>query len=160
MIFVTVGTSKFSFNRLIKKIDELIGEGKIKEEVIIQIGYSTYEPKYAKWFRFESYAKMKELIQKSRIIITHGGVGSILTCLVYKKTVIAVPRMKRFKEHVDDHQVDLVKELSKEGKVIAVFDVEDIEKVLFKKNKFKHRSTKKLLISEIKKYIDEIAKLI
>ncbi|MBU5687978.1 MAG: beta-1,4-galactosyltransferase [Candidatus Aenigmarchaeota archaeon] len=158
MIFVTVGTNQFSFNRLIKKIDELIRDGKIKEEVVIQIGHSTYEPKHAKWFRFESYEKIKELTSKSRIVITHGGVGSILTALMYKKTVIAVPRMKIFNEHVDDHQVELVKELSKDGKIIAVFDIDKLQDAINKKSKFSYKSTRENLVKEIKEYIHKINK--
>ncbi|MBU5687912.1 MAG: PssE/Cps14G family polysaccharide biosynthesis glycosyltransferase [Candidatus Aenigmatarchaeota archaeon] len=158
MIFVTVGTSKFSFNRLIKKIDELVGKGKIKEEVIIQIGHSTYIPKYTKWFRFDSYENMKELTKKCRILITHGGVGSILTGLMFKKTIIAVPRMKKFKEHIDDHQVELIKELSKDGKIIPIFDLNDIENAINKKIKFKYKTKKNFLIKEIKEYIHKINK--
>lgn len=158
MIFVTVGTNENNFDRLLRKIDELIEAGKIKEEVIMQIGHSSYIPKNAKWFKFESYEKMKELNEKASIVITHGGVGSILTALIYKKTVIAVPRMKKFNEHVDDHQVELVKELVKDGKVIGVFNIDDIEDVLNKKTKFKIKSTKYRLINEIKKYLENIEK--
>lgn len=159
MIFVTVGTNKFSFNRLIKKIDELIRDGKITEKVVMQIGHSTYEPKYASWFRFESYEKIKELTKKARLVITHAGVGSILTSLSFNKITIVVPRMKKFNEHIDDHQVELARELSKESKVLVVFDVEQLYKFLNKRVNFVNKNRKNRLALEIKKYIDKISKL-
>jgi len=156
MIFVTVGTNDHSFDRLLRKIDEMIEKGKIKEEVIIQIGHSKYIPKNAKWFRFETYENVKKLNKGARLIITHGGVGSILTALIYKKPVIAVPRMMKFNEHVDDHQVELVKELSSKFKIRAVFDIDDLEKELKIDAKPKYESTKRRLIKKIKEYIDKI----
>ncbi|MCX8179205.1 MAG: beta-1,4-galactosyltransferase [Candidatus Aenigmarchaeota archaeon] len=159
MIFVTVGTNKFSFNRLIKKVDELIRDGKITEKVVMQIGYSTYEPRYASWFRFESYEKIKELTKKARLVITHAGVGSILTSLSFNKITIVVPRMKKFNEHIDDHQVELARELSKESKVLVVFDVEQLYKFLNKRVNFVNKNRKNKLVFEIKKYIDKTSKL-
>lgn len=153
MIFVTVGTDTNSFNRLLKKVDELIENGKINEEVIMQIGNSNYEPKNAKWFRFESYEIMKQLNQKARLVITHGGVGSILTALIFGKPVFAVPRLKKFKEHVDDQQTELVKVLDKEGYVKGIFNLDRLEDEIktFKVRKMK--STKSLLINELKKQL-------
>lgn len=154
MIFVTVGTHSKSFDRLLKEVDSLIEKNKIKEKVIMQIGYSIYEPKNAQWFRFSNYKKMKELNKKARIVITHGGVGSILTALMYNKPVIAVPRLKKFNEHSDDHQLELVKRMSKEKKLIGVFNIKNLEKILSKKEKYtKLKSTKKELSDEIKKIL-------
>ena len=58
MIFVTVGTHEQPFNRLIKKIDELKQDGTIEEDVIIQTGFSTYEPKYCQWSKLIPYQQM------------------------------------------------------------------------------------------------------
>lgn len=159
MIFVTVGTDTNSFNRLLKKVDELIGN-EINEDVIMQIGHSTYEPKNAKWFRFESYETMKQLNQKARIVITHGGVGSILTALIFEKPVFAVPRLKKFKEHVDDQQTELVKILDKEGYVKGIFDLDKLENEIKSFEAKKIKSTKKLLIKELKKYLSYYEKQI
>jgi len=155
MIFVTVGTDTNSFNRLLKKVDELIEENKIKDEVIMQIGYSTYIPKYAKWFRFASYNEIKILNKKAKLIITHGGVGSILTALIFEKPVLAVPRLKKFKEHVDDQQTELVKALDKEGYIKGVFDLNKLESEIKKFKMKKVKSTKSMLIKEIKNYLSK-----
>ena len=55
MIFVTVGTHEQQFNRLIQKVDELKRDGYIKEDVFMQIGYSTYKPQYCQWQYMISY---------------------------------------------------------------------------------------------------------
>ena len=73
MIFVTVGTHEQQFNRLVENVDTLKKEGIIKEDVIIQTGYSTYEPRYCKWKKFFPYKEMIELVDSARIVITHGG---------------------------------------------------------------------------------------
>ena len=78
MIFVTVGTHEQPFNRLIKKIDELKKNGIIQEEVIIQTGFSTYEPTCCYWDKFIPYRQMQKNVESARIIITHGGARDII----------------------------------------------------------------------------------
>ena len=58
MIFVTVGTHEQPFNRLIQKVDELKKDGTIQDDVIIQTGFSTYEPKYCQWSKLIPYQQM------------------------------------------------------------------------------------------------------
>ena len=78
MIFVTVGTHEQPFNRLIKKIDELKQDGTIEEDVIIQTGFSTYEPKYCQWSKLIPYQQMVKNVADARIVITHGGARDII----------------------------------------------------------------------------------
>lgn len=131
MIFLTVGTHEQQFNRLIKCIDELVREGVIKEEVIMQIGYSTYEPKYCKWFSLIPYADMETYISKARLIITHGGPATFIMPLQKGKIPIVVPRQYEFNEHVNDHQLEFVKIISKRMKnIIPVYDIKDMENIV------------------------------
>ena len=127
MIFVTVGTHEQPFNRLVKYMDDLVLDGTIKEKVIIQTGYSTYEPKYSTWQKFYSYQQMKKNIEDARIIITHGGPSIFIMPLQVSKTPIVVPRQKAFDEHVNDHQVDFCNTVAERMGTIVV--VEDIEKL-------------------------------
>lgn len=127
MIFVTVGTHEQAFNRLIKHIDGLKRDGCIRDDVIIQTGYSTYEPQYCAWQKLYSYQKMTQFVKEARIIITHGGPSSFIMPLQINKIPIVVPRQKKFQEHVNNHQVDFTKEVSKRMKTIIV--VENIEKL-------------------------------
>lgn len=108
MIFVTLGSQNFQFNRLLIAIDELIEQGKCDDEVFAQTGYSDYEPKH---FRFKKYLDREEFAdmqKKADIVITHGGTGAIIGALKKGKKVIAVPRLAKYGEHVDDHQLQLV----------------------------------------------------
>ena len=155
MIFVTVGTHTQNFNRLLKEVDRLVDRKKLKGKVVAQIGHSTYEPKNMEWFRITTPNKFKELCKKAKLIITHGGAGNIITALSSNKPVIIVPRLKRFGECVDDHQLQLAKKLAKEGKAIAVYDIADLEdsiKNARKFKKFKPRKTK--LADTIKTFIE------
>lgn len=125
MIFVTVGTHEQGFERLIKKVDDLVRDGKIKEDVIMQIGFTQYKPKYCKWEKLFPYSEMKEMMQKARIVITHGGPASFIMALQEGKTPIVVPRMSKYNEHVNDHQVDFSLAVNERYKNLIV--VEDIE---------------------------------
>lgn len=134
MIFVTVGTHEQQFNRLVKKVDELKKDGIIEDEVFIQTGYSTYEPKYCIWKKLISYSEMEQMYKEAHIIITHGGPASFMKALELKKIPIVVPRQEKFQEHVNDHQLEFVKFVEERQKsIIGVYEIEDLEKAL-KKN--------------------------
>ena len=157
MIFVTVGTHYLGFDRLIKKMDEIAG--KMDEEVIAQIGSTKYIPKNMVYFKFaKDENEILELCEKARIIVSHGGAGSILTILNYMKPALIVPRFKKFNEHIDDHQLELAEVYKKERKLIVIYDVENIETALkevvnldFKKNK-----KEKKLINFLKNLIEKM----
>ena len=106
MIFVTVGTHEQQFDRLVRCVDRLKAEGKITEEVMIQTGFSSYEPKACRWSKLCSYQEMNEYMDQARIVITHGGPSSIMMALQRGKIPIVVPRQKQYEEHVNDHQVE------------------------------------------------------
>ncbi|MBS5115926.1 MAG: hypothetical protein KHY88_09585 [Erysipelotrichaceae bacterium] len=131
MIFVTVGTHEQQFNRLIQEIDRLKKENVIKDEVFIQIGYSTYEPQYCKWKKLLSYSEMNEMYEKADIIITHGGPASFMKALELKKIPIVVPRQVKYEEHINDHQVEFVKFVEERLKnIIGVYEIDGLEKEL------------------------------
>lgn len=120
MIFVTVGTHEQPFNRLIKEVDRLVETGFIKDEVFIQTGYSTYEPKFCKWSSLISFDKMNELMQTSDIIITHGGPATFMSAIANGKKPIVVPRQEKYDEHVNDHQVDFAQQVKERYDSIEV----------------------------------------
>lgn len=134
MIFVTVGTHEQPFNRLICEIDQLVRLGKIKEEVIVQTGYTNYESSSIKVKKIIGYDEMDELYEKARIIITHGGPASIFQAWKYNKIPIVVPRNNKYKEHVDEHQLEFVKKISKTNNIIPIFDISDLEEQILKYN--------------------------
>jgi len=127
MIFVTVGTHEQPFNRLVQKVDELKRDGIIQEEVIMQTGFSTYEPKYCQWSKLIPYQQMVKNVADARIVITHGGPASFIMPLQVGKIPIVVPRQHQFDEHVNDHQVEFARNVAERMGNILV--VEDIEKM-------------------------------
>lgn len=134
MIFVTVGSHYQEFERLIRKMDEIAGN--ITEKVIMQIGYTRYKPKNVEYFDFvERYEEILDLNRKARVIVCHDGAGAIITALQCGKLPIVVPRMKKYGEHTYENPADLAKELEKEGKVLVVYDVNDLEEIIKKKSK-------------------------
>lgn len=131
MIFVTVGTHEQQFNRLIEYVDGLKKEGIITEELIMQTGFSTYEPKYCVWKKLYPYPEMIKLVKKARIIITHGGPSSFIMPLQIGKTPIVVPRQKKYNEHVNDHQVEFCKAVeSRMGTIISIENIYELKDVI------------------------------
>ncbi|HFU4217337.1 TPA: glycosyltransferase [Streptococcus suis] len=120
MIFVTVGTHEQPFNRLIKEIDLLKKDGVLTDEVFIQTGFSTYEPKYCEWKNLLSYSEMEEYMSKADIVVTHGGPATFMDALSKGKKTIVVPRQKKYNEHVNDHQVEFVTFLSEKFPTLEV----------------------------------------
>ena len=158
MIFISVGSQKFQFNRLLKKVDLLIQQGKIKETVFAQIGNSTYRPKNYKCIKFMSSETFDKALNKCNIIITHGGTGTIINSLKKGKKVIGVPRLRKYKEHVDDHQIQILDQF-KEGNYIEVcynldYLVEAIKHT--KTHEYeKYKSNRKNILKDITNFIEE-----
>lgn len=131
MIFVTVGTHEQPFNRLIEAVDKLKGDGMIEEDVVIQKGYSTYQPNNCISYDLIGYEEMDNYIHQARIVITHGGPASFIAPLTLKKIPIVVPRQKQFNEHVNDHQLGFAKEVAKRQKnLIVVEDIADLGNII------------------------------
>ncbi len=120
MIFVTVGTHEQPFDRLLKCIDEMVEERKIKEEVIIQKGYSDYEPIHCTSYKLIGYDEMQKYILDARIVVTHGGPASFLAPIAIGKIPIVVPRKKEYNEHVNNHQLDFAKQVEERMNNIIV----------------------------------------
>ncbi|MFZ3077909.1 MAG: PssE/Cps14G family polysaccharide biosynthesis glycosyltransferase [Candidatus Aenigmatarchaeota archaeon] len=125
MIFVSLGTHERPFLRLVKEMDRLSCEGNIKEKIVVQLGFTDYKFKSLKVEseKYMSQKKFDKSFNDADIIITHGGSGNILDAISQGKPVVAVPRLSKFGEHVNDHQLQIVKEMEKMGNVFAVYDI-------------------------------------
>lgn len=126
MIFVTLGSQKFQFDRLLKKIDEMIGDGTIKEPVYAQIGASEYIPQNYAYDRFLDRESFASKINECDTVITHGGTGVIIGAVKKGKKVIAVPRLAKYGEHVDDHQLQLLHQFDDLGIIMACYETEKL----------------------------------
>lgn len=132
MIFVTVGTDTHQFDRLLKELDRLAGEKKVKDKIIAQTGNSEYIPKNYKYSRFFSEDEFVKLSKKADLIISHAGAGSVMRALEFGKPLLLVPRRKEFGEHTDDHQLGLAKEIEKEGRALAVYEISGLYEAIKK----------------------------
>lgn len=126
MILVTLGTQKQSFERLLNMIEN----SSLKDEIIVQAGYTNFKSKKMKIFDFVNYEKMEELIDRADLIITHGGTGSILGPLKKGKKVIACARLKKYGEHVDDHQQQIVDIFSEVGYILKLDEDSSLDELI------------------------------
>ena len=154
MIFVTVGSQKFQFNRLLKAVDEI----DCKDVIFAQIGYSDYLPKNYSYKRFLNRDEFKYKLSNSDIVITHGGTGIIVSAIKNNKKVIAVPRLSKFKEHVDDHQLQLIKQFGDLNLIYSCYDM-NLKKALEEVNLLTFRTYKSNtinIIKDLESYIEKI----
>lgn len=136
MIFVTVGTHEQQFNRLVAEVDRLKKDQIIKDDVIIQTGYSDYIPVACEYKQMMGYDEMEKLFETADIVITHGGPGSIFGALKQFKVPIVVPRRSDLAEHVDMHQVEFTKYLQSKNNVLPVLNIEELEDKIVNYHKY------------------------
>ncbi|WP_066716487.1 PssE/Cps14G family polysaccharide biosynthesis glycosyltransferase [Clostridium sp. Marseille-P299] len=161
MIFVTLGSQKFQFNRLLVAVDELVEKEVIKEKVIAQIGYSDYIPRNYDYEKFLDREEFDKRMKESNFVITHSGTGAIMSAVNYGKKVIAVPRNSLYGEHVDDHQLQILKQFEEMNIICACYDpkdlgryIEEIEGMSF----IKYKSNTHVIIESIDQYIKSVFK--
>ena len=136
MILVMLGTQNNSFERLLKKMDELIEKKFIDEKVIVQSGYTNYESKNMRIFDLIPQEELEKYQEQADLIITHGGVGSIVSSIKKGKKVIAVPRLHRYHEHVNDHQKQIVEAFDKKGYIIGIQRIDELKKAIIRAQEF------------------------
>lgn len=160
MIFITLGTQNFPMNRVIEEIEKLILEGEISaENVVLQHGYSNSSSLVSS-YKFLSTEEFINVIEKSDIVITHGGTGSILKALENNKKVICIPRKSELGEHVDDHQFEISNEFKKAGYLLEILDISELREAIQiaeQTNFVKYQNTSEL-IPHLKKLIIELLK--
>ncbi len=141
MLFVTVGTHNQGFDRLIKEADKIAPQ--LAEKIFMQIGCTGYKPKNCAYKDFLPQKDFERACMEASVIITHGGIGSIMTPLIMEKKIVVVPRLKEYNEHTDDHQLQITKELENQKKIIAVYNIANLMDAIKKAKKFKVKSFEK-----------------
>ena len=155
MILVTLGTQDKTFVRLLDEIDKLINKGIIQDKVIVQAGFTKYSSDNMEIFDLIPQDEFNNLMSKADLVITHGGVGNIISALEKNKKVIAVPRLAKYKEHINDHQTQIIAKFNAVGYIIGLRDVDELENAFkkvkkFKPQKFVHDNSKMLnLVSQL-----------
>ena len=159
-IFITLGSQKFQFNRLLKAVDELCEKGIVDAEgVFAQIGYSDYLPRSFEYKQFLDRDEFDKEMGKADIVITHGGTGAIIGAVKKGKKVIAVPRLAKYGEHVDDHQLQLIKQFDDLNLICSCQDTSELEAALDTVRRTKYNSYESntgTIIDNIENYIKQI----
>lgn len=157
MIFVTVGTERFPFDRLIRAIDHEVSRGTI-DSAMCQIGVSQYEPTCCLWARFLPFPDIIKYLQASTSIVAHAGVGISLLCVKHEKVPILVPRRKYLEEQVDDHQVTFAQYMDQLGYAIMAENLDNLDmhiarqnelQQLFQHDKYRDNGNKKYLEEDL-----------
>ena len=157
LIYVTLGTQDKSFKRLLLAIQRQIDLGNIKDKVVVQAGCTKFESKDMQIFDLIDRDEFDRYMEECDLLITHGGVGSIIGGLSHGKKVIAAARLAKYKEHTNDHQLQIIDAFSKEGYILALDDFDRLDVVLKKIKKFKPKkfiSNTDNFANKLKKYID------
>lgn len=157
-IFITLGSQKFQFNRLLRAVDALCEKGTVNaKDVFAQIGYSDYLPKSFGYKKFLDRDEFGKEIGKADIVITHGGTGAIIGAVKREKKVIAVPRRAKYGEHVDDHQIQLVEQFDELNLIYACQDM-DLKKAIevVKSTEYsKYKSNTDRIIKSLEEFIEQ-----
>lgn len=153
-VFVSVGTHPQPFDRLLREVDRLAGRK--GWEFFAQAGNSGYRPKNFPFRKFLDEREFQERISEASLVISHGGAGTIINCLRQGKRVLVVPRLRRFGEHTNDHQVDLAEALAAEGKVVAVMEMSGLGRALERAASFRPRiaSSRQRLVKRVRDFIE------
>lgn len=158
-IFVPLGTQKFPFNRLIIALNKLIEDGIYKpSEIVIQSSIYEIKPKFIHYYNLP-LSEFNELIKISEVIITHSGVNSIITCMNYKKPILIAPRLKKYGEHVDDHQLEIANLMNTKFGIITLTNFDNLAELIEKAKKNHYNdwiSKKETLINKIKNDLQEL----
>ena len=161
MIFITLGSQKFQFDRLLKAVDAQVDEKKISEEIFAQIGVSEYKPRNFNYKDFLNRDEFSKWQNTCDIVITHGGTGAIVGALKKGKKVIAVPRLAKYGEHVDDHQLQLIEQFKELELICECLCCDDIWKAIetVKKTDYRsYESNTQTIIKSIEDFIDKESK--
>lgn len=158
LILITLGTNDKSFVRLLNEVQKLIDQGKITDRVVVQAGVTEFKSSTMEIFDLIPFSQFDGLINQCDLLITHGGVGSITTGLKKGKTVIAVPRLAQYGEHVNDHQLQIIDNFDKAGYIIGLADVSQLEEALVTAKTFTpnaYQSNTENMIALVKQCIEE-----
>jgi UDP-N-acetylglucosamine transferase subunit ALG13 len=132
LIFVTVGT-QLPFDRLINAVDAWASENP-DANVVAQIGPTTLQPKHMQFSSFLAPDKADEYFAQSTLVVSHAGMGSVLTALKYKKPILIMPRKANLSEHRNEHQMATAKWLCHKPGVTVAWDETEVAKILDARN--------------------------
>jgi len=151
VIFVTVGTNEAGFDRLLRAVERIP-----QDDLVVQCGHGAHRPRNAHCVDFLSFGELVEHVRKADAVITHAGVGSVMVALGNGKTPIVVPRLHRFGEAVDDHQLDFARRLASNGLVVLVEDAERLAEARLASPPVVAKHEESMLPHELRSYLSDV----
>jgi UDP-N-acetylglucosamine transferase subunit ALG13 len=136
MVFIVLGTWTMPFYRPLKEIEKLLEKKILKDKIIVQTGYTPYKSELMEICPFFSPTDFDNLFQNASFVIVQAGIGSIMNGLKYNKKVIAIPRLQKYSEHVDNHQLEILNLFSQKGYIKAWNEKDNVENIILKINTF------------------------
>ena len=118
MIFVTVGNMD-PFDRLIKAMDEWIAISQSSEEVFAQIGTGSYQPMNCKYVQFLTPSEYRAKFELARLVVSHAGMGTIITALELGKPIVIMPKRATLGEQRNDHQLATVLHFKRSKQILV-----------------------------------------
>jgi beta-1,4-N-acetylglucosaminyltransferase len=154
VIFVTLGTQAYQFDRLLRGLDG-VGD----EELVVQGGASTHRPAGAAWFDYLEYPELVEYLRRARAVVSHAGVGSVITAVAQGKRPLVVPRLHRYGEAVDDHQLPFARRLAEIGLLTLVEDPAGLPAALADPPALEPRPAgESTIAADLRGYLEELAR--
>lgn len=126
--FVTVGNNKKPFTRLLQAVAEMAQ--RLPQPVVVQHGHTPFSSSLCTCIPFMGMDQFQDAIRNSELVIMHAGAGSILRAIEARKVPVIVPRLYASGEHVNDHQLELARELETTGKIVVAKDVADLPEIV------------------------------
>lgn len=157
MIYVTVGTMFLDFPRLIRKMDAIAaGSG---ERIIVQTGLGNTFPAQCEHFAFKPREEVLELQRQARVIVCHAGIGSVLDALEVRRPIIVVPRLTKFREHMNDHQLDIAQAVARRRWGRMILDIDELPAACAAPPEApqSYRPAKQRLVSAVRDMVERIA---
>ncbi|HOJ32340.1 MAG TPA: glycosyltransferase [Candidatus Hydrogenedentes bacterium] len=157
MIYVTVGTLFLDFARLINEMDRIAEMS--GERVVAQIGLSKTIPKHCEYFDFKPREEVLALQSEARVIVTHAGIGSVLDALEARRPLLVVPRLKKFREHLTDHQIELAEAVERRGWGKVIWDINSLAEACASPPSppAGYSSSKHRLVSAVEEFVERVS---
>lgn len=159
MIFVTVGT-QFPFDRLVKAVDDAVGNGFANSQIYAQIAGSSYQARNFGYIDFLEKELFDDYVRKASGIISHAGMGIITLALDNNKPLLVMPRLKQHGEVVNNHQLIIAKKFEQPGHILVAYDVEELPEKIEQLKTFvpcKREAQPQAVIERITQFLTEMS---
>jgi len=158
MIFLAIGT-QFPFDRLVRAVDDIFGQGLIDEEIFAQTGESSYKPRNFEAVSSLEYSVFAKYMREASSVISAAGIGTITMALDNKKPLLIMPRLKKYREVVNDHQLAIARKFEELGHVLVAYSTQEMPNKIKLLKTFKPRrrdNQAQMVAQRIDKFLKEL----